>query len=500
MTERRLEAGPVLRAPAAVLIAGLLFGLGCQTENSTPELAETSAALAGGLLDAEFTGACAIEVLLPPDPDDPDTPRNPPERWCSCTLVADRIVMTAAHCLEENLTAPECADSGNEPPCDEDIDLRFGTDFDTATKVALEEIRLHRYYDPDKAPGVNDIALIRLAEDPPGTPTPAPVTLNEMALDTSIEQMDITFVGYGVTASDGEDFGTRLRIDTPIRSVGEDSLLAGTGANTPCRGDNGGPGFFDFGAGPVQITLNSNIVECNQSAKRTRVDVFVDEFIYPFIDSYIGPCALDTVCVTSDCRTPDPDCDETGCSTDGTCVEECPTRDFDCPLGVFPRGECAKDGDCELGGHCITALDDDSFTYCTLPCEVDDDCPANDGDMVCNSDGDCEFTIPSPGSQGRPCGGPGECRSEICEQDICAVTCGTDADCPAAPEGENPYRCLPSDESPGDNVCIGTIVTGGGGFCDPNSITGRGAGSGLGGIAVMFLAALALVFRSRRSR
>jgi len=500
----------------AFLLAGALAAVGCQNETSNPEVSAEVAAVTSSTPDAEFSGVCGIQIVRPLEENGVDK-RDPEVLECSCTLIADRIVMTAAHCVEENLRADlECgkaADGGVEEgemgPCTADIDLRFGNSYGGGTRIALDTIELFRYYDSDV--DNDDLALIRLAEDP-GAFTP--VTLNEAALTSGLQGETVTLVGFGATNVQLDDFGLRRRVDISVVSVLPKHITGGTlGAAaegdefTACFGDNGGPGFYDFGAGPVQIVVNSVIGEtsCNPQARRTRVDIYLDEFIYPFVDRYVGACTLDGTCDTTGCRSEDPDCDP--CLQDGVCEEDCPTRDWDCALGVFPGGDCTTDGECEEGGRCVVALDDDEYTYCNRPCDpaLPDEatCPAT---MTCNDDNECEFTLPSPGSIEDPCDcGPGAtscengaCRSGICEEGMCTVTCTTDADCPARLGEGDPFTCAASSAVSGTNVCTGVIISGGGGFCDPNSITGRGRAGGLGGLLVLFLAVLALVYTRKR--
>lgn len=501
----------------ALFIVGALSVVGCQTETSAPEVSSQLAAVTSSTPDGEFSGVCGISIVRPLEENGVDK-RDPEVMKCSCTLVADRIVMTAAHCVEENLRDDlECGkaidggvEEGEMGPCLADIDIRFGNSYGGATRLDFDVVEVFRYFDADV--NNDDIAMIHLAEDP-GAFTA--VTLNEDPLTSDLQGETVTLVGFGATNVQLDDFGLRRRVDIEVVSVLPKHITGGT-LGTPeegdefsaCFGDNGGPGFYDFGAGSVQIVLNSFIGEtsCNAQARRTRVDIYVDGFVYPFIDRFVGACTLDGTCVTTGCRSQDPDCD--ACLQDGVCEEGCPTRDWDCELGVFPGGDCTADGQCEEGGRCVAALDDDEYFYCNRPCDPalpdEETCPAT---MTCNDDGECEFMLPSPGSLEDPCDcGPGStscettsCRSGICEEGICTIECATDADCPAPIADIDPFTCGASSAVSGKMVCTGAVISGGGGFCDPNSITGRGRAGGLGGLVVLFLAILGLVYTRSRS-
>jgi MYXO-CTERM domain-containing protein len=255
-------------------------------------------------------------------------------------------------------------------------------------------------------------------------------------------------------------------------------VTAGTIDLTTCYADSGGPGFFDFGSGPVVTTLNVLHGECAADIRRQRVDKFSNDFVQPFIDYVSGACDASATCG---------DCDY-----NGTCSEDCPTRDWDCELGAFTGDGCAKNGDCEEGGNCIPATDDPTFTYCSKGCSTDDptSCPST---MTCMGDV-CVYAGISPGSQGATCSSPIDCRSGFCESLICANAC--DASDPNSCDTANGFSCLPSEADASATVCRVQSQSGGGGFCAisaPGSSSGRGA---LAGFGLIFL--LGVFLRRRR--
>jgi hypothetical protein len=482
------------------------FAAACSAE---PELSVVEQSITPDVSDPEFTGVCGIDVVLPKDALDPDMIRDPMR--CSCTLVADGVVLTAAHCLYENILDvyddtgdPVVCDDDSAGPCIDDIHIAFGNSFSMANRLPItrEDILLFRYFDSE-APTTDDVALVHFTGAPGGGAVP--VTINDQGLgDLAGGQGErVTLVGYGITGDGLTDFGQRRRVDALITAVGADQISAGSSTETSCDGDDGGPGFYDFddGRGPVQILINAGIPVsiCTETTRRSRVDRYAG-FIYTFVDFYNGACKYDGdpgMCETAGCRSPDPDCDECLWQNDPSmCATGCETRDPDCPIGTFPGGACATSDDCERGGRCIAARDDEAFTYCSQPCDLangDADCLQS---MECIDQGggvgECEYRVPSPGSYQYPCSCASgkscendECRSGICEQEICTKECTSDAEC-----GGDPFTCQPS--SVADvNVCTGLILSGGGGFC---AAGGRTTGGTLGGIAVLLLAALALVF------
>jgi len=425
----------------------------CQAPGDDPGR-EVRASL-GGSADADFPNVCVMHVQPPDD----DQGNHQDEFACSCTLVEAQTVLTSARCVSENL----------EKDMVDGIQIHFGSGFTGGDPVAIDGgaagITLHRYFDPD-APNQHDLALIRLAS----APDAEPVTLIDGTLGESDRNADLTLVGFGVRLVGDDIDDVRNSITTPITNVVDEFVFAGEDDLTTCAGDSGGPGFLDGDTDPVMAVMTARQTECSKTVQRIRLDLYTESFLYPFIDNYSGNCPLDGNCTTMDCRTPDRDClPENKCLWQATgdpedCEEDCPTRDWDCPIGSDTGEECAKDGDCEHGGRCVVAADDESFHYCNRPCgEGEEVCP---GGMECMS-GECAYATPSPGSPGAACSGAEACRSGVCECGVCQVAAG-------------------------DGAC----EQGGGGFCQ----VGSEDGSRLAPLALLGLLGLPLAFRRRRRK
>lgn len=423
------------------VLLGLAASLtGCAADPAT--VGSSSVAILGGTPDgADHPAVCGIRIT-PPPPEGDEEVEEP--FFCTGTLVGSRVVLTAAKCVDANL---------------EDLaglEVKFGPGFSNQGAIAatVEDVELHRYFNPDGA-GVNDLALLLLTEAPAGI---SPVAINTEPLGEDVVGTDVTVVGFGETVADAGDEGLRRSATLQINAVAERHLTAGSSTLTTCAGDSGGPVFRAAGAGEELVAVTAAQSRCTQQVNRLRVDAYAAEFIHAYVDRFDGACAADEMatCTTVGCRTPDPDCDP--CSWNGVCAEECPTRDWDCPLGQTVGEACAQSGECEELGTCVAAADDESFTYCTRPCEegAQGECPE---DMACDG-GSCVFDTPSRGSQGYACSSATQCRSGICEDRICVFECDPDGDACA-----EPYVCGPSGEMPGVDVCLGEDLSGGGGFC-----------------------------------
>jgi MYXO-CTERM domain-containing protein len=442
----------------------------CAAEPAARLVPERQAIVGGAVDSDDYPAVCGIEIAPPPDDDNPD----PDPIFCTGTLVGERVVLTSARCVAENVDA-EMLDG---------IDVRFGFGFSEpdAQAIAVEEAAVYRYYRPQG--GSDGLALLLLEEAPDGI---EPVEIGTDPLDAELVGTEVTLVGFGATLAGEDAARVRNKVATPITRVSDAEVGAGTADATTCAGDGGAPVFLD----DVVIAMTEQQGDCDANVGRLRLDPYAAAFVHAYVDRFEGACAVDDACTTDGCRTADPDCDESGCAWDGACVEACPTRDWDCALGTFVGDACEADGECEEGGRCVAATDDASFTYCSRPCEPSDDeaCPTDRG-MACEAgEGDvdeCQFGVPSEGSQGFACTSGAQCRSGICEDQICVFECDGPSDC------AEPYVCGPSDESPGKDVCLGQDLDGGGGFC---AAGGRSAAGWLAG-----LIALALVAARRRRR
>ncbi|MBI4316862.1 MAG: trypsin-like serine protease [Chloroflexi bacterium] len=261
--------------------------------------------------------------------------------FCSGTLVAPHIILTAGHCVE--FGAPESIYFGSNP-------AKGGQFALVASALA------HPDFDYDTLD--NDIAVVLLAEDPPED-----AELIPLMEETPAVGADARFVGFGFTEVEwGGDYGLKYQVTAPITAVDDSTFAYGIAT---CNGDSGGPAFITVGGKDAVAGITSwGDPTCEVFGVDTRVDAYLDWLTPILADDIVATCIDDDLCAQG-CDEPDPDCPcaEDGlcttacadwasdpdcppeCLADEVCWEECPERDEDCPI-VPEGGDCARDFDC----------------------------------------------------------------------------------------------------------------------------------------------------------
>lgn len=234
---------------------------------------------------------------------------------CSSTLVGSRLLLTAAHCVDDTIGAAGFA-------------AYFGTDFTVETDPGFqflafaEALAIHPAWNPADITQGNDIAVIQLAQNVPI----APRRVRTSPLSTADVGASIELVGWGVTATGATDAQVKRRAVSPLVDFDQTLVVIGNGVANTCQGDSGGPAFL----GDRVAGITSFGGPCEELGAYTRVDAFL---------GFLGATGVD---VTPDPSTPDPDPTDPVQPDEPVC-----TKPFGCEQNAFP--DEPGDGGCNTG-------------------------------------------------------------------------------------------------------------------------------------------------------
>jgi len=187
--------------------------------------------------------------------------------FCTGTLVDERWIVTAAHCLygKEGLLSAG------------DLSVLFGDDINLNgynDAIRFSDFVLHPQY-VDGAFDY-DIAVVELSSPKNGIDF---AVLNDEPIGQDWGGKSLTFVGFGMTDFNVNDSGTKRVTEIPIVSYDEMIVYSEHATSNICQGDSGGPGFETTDSGALELAGVNSFIYAGCSGGgggATRIDVVID--------------------------------------------------------------------------------------------------------------------------------------------------------------------------------------------------------------------------------
>lgn len=190
------------------------------------------------------------------------------ESFCTGTLIAPRVVVTAAHCVVDESETGEV--TGVRSPGELEV-VAGAIDVGSASsgqRYALSAVVPHEGYPnettsghPSGAGRFDDVALLILSQPVAGM-TPAYVPSVEEAVARLTVGTSVIITGYGATSPNTEDSGILYTAETPFETrIDAEIVLGSEGTPDTCPGDSGGPAYLVVSGATWLVGVTSRATE-----------------------------------------------------------------------------------------------------------------------------------------------------------------------------------------------------------------------------------------------
>ncbi len=243
------------------MVATVLAVAGCQIE---PELGSNTSEIIDGT--ATETDPAVVAIT------------HQGGMYCTGSLIADRVVLTAAHCLPPNVKFAI-----------EDIFVFVGDNallpdgfyYSVAAALGHEDFQ----FDPIEPANIrNDIGVLILNTSPGVTPIPVLTEEIDEYLGSTVRS-----IGFGITDGTAPEPGPGAGIKrTGTLSLdaktNDQQVVASPGPSLICSGDSGGPSLINIDGTEFQFGIHSwGDQKCLERSGFERIDVHLGTFIGDFV-------------------------------------------------------------------------------------------------------------------------------------------------------------------------------------------------------------------------
>lgn len=276
---------------------------------------------------------------------------------CTGTVIAPRVVLTAAHCVADRSAAS--------------LEVFLGPDLTAPGAFAyVADVRVASGFDPQTLS--NDVALVRLASAAPVKP----MSVWPSAVDASLVGTTARIVGYGASAP-GDPGGKRLEGAVKIAQLGATQVTVQPQPSLSCNGDSGGPLVLSKdGTDYVAAVASFGDPRCADHAVFARVDPFGASLVQPYVAGAANAPPLPIAAARTGT------CDACGgggdCAAGLFCSPQAPRA---CGLAGLPAGTlgeaCATNAQCGEDACLALGSGTGRACFCYRPCSAADRCDSN---------------------------------------------------------------------------------------------------------------------------
>jgi hypothetical protein len=378
---------------------------------------------------------------------------NGGQSFCTGTLLAPKVVLTAAHCIDS-------ARSANNLAFRIELPANNANGYEWKTYAADPSLlTTHPNWDASQVKNGYDIGFVILKEAVEATDA-KPLPWNaDTPIDQSYVGQSIQFLGYGLVVSTKTQVvraQVKMGALIPIEAIRNHEIVTRGQGTSICHGDSGGPALLQMQGAWTVVGVNSYVTGTLAAPKRsacdgTGVPIRTDSYktyIQSIMQQYASnPCTTNEHCDAGKV------CD----TSTGACIAN-PCGDGVCNAAVGENcGTCAQDCGCVAGqvcqaNVCIATQQQNPCGDGVCNAAAGENCGTCAQDCGCAAGQVCQANVcVSPTAPG--CQSDAECQSgQVCQNGQCVATpvgyCQSAAECQPGQICQN-NQCVASQVSSG---------------------------------------------------